>query len=94
MANHKPDQWQDGQWISGTTEEEPGTDGPRADHKEGHPLKDGGRTISALGTIVQKAERVMFVEYFCVLKRGNNLYGLLALENIFLYKQITMHVKQ
>lgn len=91
MANHKPDQWQHGQWVSGTTEEAPGTNGPRADPKEGRPLKDEGRAISAPGTLVQKAGRVMLVEYFCVLKRGNNLYGLLALENIFLYKQVVFH---
>lgn len=57
----------------------------------GHPPKEEDKAISALDAIAQKAERVMFVEYFCILKRGNNLYGLLALENIFLYKQVVFH---
>lgn len=63
----------------------PGTDGPRADRKGGHPSQEEGKAISAVDAKVQKAERVVFVEYFCILKRGNNLYGLLALENIFFY---------
>lgn len=71
----------------------PCTDGPRAD-KGGHPSKEEGKVISALDAIVQKAERVMFVEYFCILKGGNNLYGLLALENIFLYKQVVFHASE
>lgn len=61
----------------------PGTDGPRADRKGGHPSQEEGKAISAVDAKGQKAERVVFVEYFCILKRGNNLYGLLALENFF-----------
>lgn len=80
-----------GRGYQAPMEEERGTDGSRAGHKGGHPSKDEGRVISAVGAIVQKAEKVMFVEDFCVLKRGNNLYGLLALENIFLYKQVVFH---
>lgn len=46
----------------------PGTDGPRADRKGGHPSQEEGKTISAVDATVQKAERVVFVEYFCILK--------------------------
>lgn len=65
------------------SQKNPGTDGPRADRKGGHPSQEEGKAIPAVDATVQKAERVMFVEYFCVRKGGNNLYGLLALENIF-----------
>lgn len=65
------------------SQKNPGTDGPRADRKGGHPSQEEGKAIPAVDATVQKAERVMFVEYFCIRKGGNNLYGLLALENIF-----------
>lgn len=42
---------------------------PRADDKVENATGQGERDFPLLGAILQKAERVMFVEYFCVLKR-------------------------
>lgn len=41
----------------------------RADDKVGNATGREERDFPLLGAILQKAKRVMFVEYFCVLKR-------------------------
>ena len=41
---------------------------PRADDTTENDIGEEERIFPLLGTILQKAERVMFVEYFCVLK--------------------------
>ena len=42
---------------------------PRADDKAENATEEEKRVFSLLRTILQKAERVVFVKYFCVLKR-------------------------
>lgn len=67
--------WQSAQLVGGwaVTDQvpwkvlDPGS--PRADDKAENATEEEKRIFPLLRTILQKAERVVFVKYFCVLKR-------------------------